>query len=178
MGRVYAVLLMGALVVFAGCAGNASPLPGGNQTACPAIYMPVCGMDNHTYGNDCVANRSGVAIDYMGACGGNGNGILPQPGNTANVSGPNQGNCMGGNCPMGGTITAADVAAHSSPYDCWVAYQGKVYDITAYVPNHPGYRLMQYCGSTTAFEQAFLAQHGTSKVNMLEQVGVFKGNLG
>lgn len=35
-------------------------------------------------------------------------------------------------------ITRAELAEHASEYDCWTAYQGKVYNITQYIPYHPG----------------------------------------
>ena len=35
-------------------------------------------------------------------------------------------------------ITHAELAEHASQYDCWTAYQGKVYNITQYIPYHPG----------------------------------------
>jgi cytochrome b involved in lipid metabolism len=35
-------------------------------------------------------------------------------------------------------VTAAEVARHTSPSDCWVIVHGKVYDVTEYVPRHPG----------------------------------------
>ena len=34
-------------------------------------------------------------------------------------------------------ISLVDLAAHSTEKDCWIAVEGKVYDITAYVPSHP-----------------------------------------
>ena len=34
---------------------------------CPQIYMPVCGEDNKTYSNSCVAECAGVKFT-MGAC--------------------------------------------------------------------------------------------------------------
>lgn len=45
-------------------------------------------------------------------------------------------------------LSMQDVAQHSSPSDCYVAYQGVVYDITSYLPNHPGgaRRAAQMCG--------------------------------
>lgn len=35
-------------------------------------------------------------------------------------------------------ITPSELARHTSEFDCWTAYQGKVYNITQYIPYHPG----------------------------------------
>jgi len=34
--------------------------------------------------------------------------------------------------------TSEQVAAHSTPDDAWVIFQGDVYDITKFIPLHPG----------------------------------------
>lgn len=36
------------------------------------------------------------------------------------------------------TFSLAEVAKHSTPSDCFVIVRGKVYDVTAWVPQHPG----------------------------------------
>jgi hypothetical protein len=45
---------------------------GGTCAAIPAvcdqIYDPVCGCDNHTYGNDCERRAAGVSLQSTGAC--------------------------------------------------------------------------------------------------------------
>jgi 4-hydroxysphinganine ceramide fatty acyl 2-hydroxylase len=35
-------------------------------------------------------------------------------------------------------LTEEDVAAHKSPSSCWISRDGKVYDVTAFLPDHPG----------------------------------------
>ncbi|MBI5506327.1 MAG: hypothetical protein HY899_16145 [Deltaproteobacteria bacterium] len=45
--------------------GLCVPAPG----ACPEVFMPVCGCDGATYGNQCELIRAGVALDHRGHCG-------------------------------------------------------------------------------------------------------------
>lgn len=45
------------------------------------------------------------------------------------------------------TLTAADLATHNTSTDCYVAYKGTVYNITSFIPQHPGGpQIMQQCG--------------------------------
>ncbi len=52
-------------------------------------------------------------------------------------------------------IAAAVVAQHSTASDCWFIISGKVYDVTSYIPYHPGGQgsIVSYCGrdATAAF---------------------------
>ena len=53
-------------------------------------------------------------------------------------------------------ITADEVALHNQASDCWTIINGLVYDITAYVPRHPGGSVItEACGTdgTNLFEQ-------------------------
>src|SRR5690348_3672961 len=34
-------------------------------------------------------------------------------------------------------IPASELARHARPEDCWMAIRGSVYDLTAYLPDHP-----------------------------------------
>lgn len=45
-------------------------------------------------------------------------------------------------------ISPAELAAHGTPDDCWMAIDGIVYDFTAYIPQHPAPPVImhQWCG--------------------------------
>jgi cytochrome b involved in lipid metabolism len=45
------------------------------------------------------------------------------------------------------TLTVTEVSKHSTGSDCWTIVDGKVYDITKYVPRHPGGdEILKACG--------------------------------
>lgn len=58
------------------------------------------------------------------------------------------------------SYTLAEVAQHASPDSCWAAVDGKVYDLTDWIDQHPGgpQRIEQLCGTDAS--QAFRNQHG------------------
>jgi len=80
--------------------------------------------------------------------------------------------------PTENQVTLSELSTHNSKSDCWVAYQGKVYDVTAWLPLHPGGpdAIAKYCGSASEFEQGFTKKHGTTKVSVLLQQ-IYKGDL-
>jgi hypothetical protein len=55
------------------------------------------------------------------------------------------------------SYTAAQVAEHAKVDDCWTIVNGNVYDITAYIPRHPGGQdeILEACGTdgTSLFTQ-------------------------
>jgi cytochrome b involved in lipid metabolism len=60
------------------------------------------------------------------------------------------------------TYTLAQVAMHNSASDCWTTINGSVYNITPFIPDHPGGdRILVVCGvdGTSAFE----AQHSDNR---------------
>lgn len=61
------------------------------------------------------------------------------------------------------SYTLSEIAKHNSKTDCWTAVKGKVYDITTYIPKHPGgeKQIMQVCGKDGTF--LFEDQHAGDK---------------
>ncbi len=76
-------------------------------------------------------------------------------------------------------VTLSELNKHTQLTDCWVAYKSKVYDITNWLPKHPGTAqvILPYCGTAQEFEQAFTQKHGTKKASLLMKVGVFIGDF-
>jgi cytochrome b involved in lipid metabolism/uncharacterized membrane protein len=58
-------------------------------------------------------------------------------------------------------LTAAEVAKHNKPTDCWTIIKSDVYDLTSYIQRHPGGSgvLTNLCGIDAS--SAFDAQHGS-----------------
>lgn len=117
----------------------------------------------------------------------NQNGYNAQDSSPNNLPGQTDGSTTGNSNQSGsnsqgqnsGKISLSELSKHNSQQDCWVAYDGKVYDITSFLPRHPGSAaaIAPYCGTSDEFTQAFTKQHGTSKVGMLMKVGTFIGDF-
>ncbi len=54
------------------------------------------------------------------------------------------------------TFSSGDVSAHNSKDDCWLIVENKVYNVTAFIPEHPGGdKILRGCGkdATQMFER-------------------------
>jgi putative Ca2+/H+ antiporter (TMEM165/GDT1 family) len=81
-------------------------------------------------------------------------------------------------------FTASEVADHNSKQDCWTIISGSIYDITEYIPRHPGGdEILAACGTdgTTLFTQRTDASgnevgsgtpHSSSATSQLERYKV------
>ncbi len=76
-------------------------------------------------------------------------------------------------------ISLDKLSNHDKQSDCWVAYSGKVYDVTSFLPRHLGSAaaIIPFCGTSEDFTEAFEKQHGTSKVGNLMRVSVLIGDF-
>lgn len=61
------------------------------------------------------------------------------------------------------TFTLAQIASHKDAASCYTAINGKVYDLTKWVPLHPGGQeaILSICGKDGS--AAFNEQHGTAQ---------------
>jgi len=66
-----------------------------------------------------------------------------------------------------GGYTTSEVAAHSSASDCWLIIRNSVYDVTSYIPQHPGGRrnITNVCGRETS--SIFAAIHSNRAWDLL-----------
>lgn len=62
--------------------------------------------------------------------------------------------------PAMGQISMTEIAQHSSQQSCYTAIDGSVYDLTSWIPLHPGGRdaILYLCGKDGS--AAFTQQHG------------------
>lgn len=77
------------------------------------------------------------------------------------------------------SISVSELSEHNTEDDCWVGYDGKVYDITDWLPVHPGSAaaISPYCGTSEEFTSAFEGKHGTFQVSKLMEEGIYLGDL-
>jgi cytochrome b involved in lipid metabolism len=74
----------------------------------------------------------------------------------------------------------AELPNHNSQADCWISYDGHIYDITSYFGSHPGgdALLIKYCGAdaTKAFntkDREPPRSHSVNATNMLKDYLVY-----
>ena len=75
------------------------------------------------------------------------------------------------------TYTIADVEAHSTKESCYTTIDGKVYDITSYIPHHPGGErdIMKICGRDGS--SMFGRQHGGDYETETKLASLYIGEL-
>lgn len=95
--------------------------------------------------------------------------MAPTPEDLTNYSSHVNSNGSGIKVPM---YTLTDVAEHNKPADAWIAYKGKVYDVSEFVDSHPGGReiLEEHLGQdvTNVFEDPKIHEHSDAALTLLK----------
>ncbi len=75
-------------------------------------------------------------------------------------------------------ITLSELAKHNTKEDCWVVYEGEVYDITN-PPKHPSMEktFFRHCGKTSGFEEGAKGQHSGSGEQRVLNYATYVGEL-
>jgi cytochrome b involved in lipid metabolism len=103
-----------------------------------------------------------VAVVFVSGCTATDNGTTPPTngGDGGTTGGGSNGDGTGNGGTDGGmdiaTFTLAEVAAHSTQGDCWLAINGMVYDVTSFIATHPGGEaILEGCGkdATSLFNE-------------------------
>jgi 4-hydroxysphinganine ceramide fatty acyl 2-hydroxylase len=76
--------------------------------------------------------------------------------------------------------TAEDVAAHKTAASCWISRNGKVYDVSKFLPDHPGGEdyILKYAGQDVVdiMKNPDEHDHSDSAYDMMEEYVI--GRLG
>lgn len=67
------------------------------------------------------------------------------------------------------SLTWSEISKHNSLSDCWIVVNGRVYDITRYIPMHPGGSgiIEPYCGRDAT--DIFYNIHSSAAISLLEK---------
>lgn len=125
----------------------------------PLPLESICGKDGTNAFSNQHSGQQRPAMDLSALAIGPLGGVLdsqtPSPSASADSS-------AGTGASDAGSLTAAEVANHSSAGDCWSVVGSNVYDLTPYVSSHPGGSavIKAICGKDAT--AAFTAQHGSA----------------
>lgn len=75
------------------------------------------------------------------------------------------------------TYTMSEVSTHNNPEDCWFAIDNSVYDVTDFIPNHPGGEMiLKGCGKDASELFHGVAKHEPKAVKLMVNFKI--GELG
>ena len=75
-------------------------------------------------------------------------------------------------------ITEDELVKHDYFKDCWIVYEGRVYDFTD-ADIHPNMvvAFFSHCGKISGFEEGAKDQHSSSNQGRVERYGIYVGEL-
>jgi cytochrome b involved in lipid metabolism len=75
-------------------------------------------------------------------------------------------------------ISLDELAKHDSSSDCWVVYEGKVYDLSN-PPGHPSMAktFFRHCGKESGFEEGAKGRHSGSNEGRVQNYATYVGDL-
>ncbi|MFH1849573.1 MAG: cytochrome b5 domain-containing protein [archaeon] len=75
-------------------------------------------------------------------------------------------------------ISAEELSMHATSEDCWIVYEGQVYDYTN-APRHPEMDkvFFAHCGKESGFEEGAKARHSKSSEERVANYGDLVGRL-
>lgn len=79
-------------------------------------------------------------------------------------------------------FTDEDLAQHSTPSSCWITRNGKVYDVTSFMPDHPGGDdlILKYAGQDVGevMKDPEEHEHSEAAYDMLDEYLVGRVGVG
>jgi cytochrome b involved in lipid metabolism len=77
------------------------------------------------------------------------------------------------------TIAINVIAEHNTEDDCWIVYEGKVYNYTD-APRHPNMDkvFFAYCGKISGFGEGAKNRHSNSNEDRVSNFGTYVGEVG
>jgi len=100
---------------------------------------------------------------------------LPRSGPANSVTTDNNSNSTSTKGTTNTSYTLAQVALHATKTDCWTAINGSVYNLTPFIPNHPGGdAILAICGidGTSAFDNQHEGQRRPAAELATLKIGV------
>lgn len=123
---------------------------------------------------NCVTEYTTVPVATSGSTGATGTGSAAPSAAPAPTPTPPTG---GGNAPATSGYTLATVAQHNTVASCWSVVDGKVYNLTNWISQHPGgqVEIKAMCGIDAT--SAFQGQHAGARKPAQELAAFYLGNL-
>lgn len=136
-------------------------LGAGCASSAPSASQPQTGTDS---AKPAAQTEQNAADSGYGAYGKDENGDVPSA-------------SLGQDIEADKTYALDDVAKHASETDCWMAVDGKVYDVTSSIDKHPGGpAILKGCGKEATAMFNGVEKHGDKAKEFLNglQIGTLK----